>query len=240
MKRFFGVAAMLMATVAFFSCDPAESEYKFDYYYDNIYTVNKHKVRPEFADSLIAISNMDKFGLETGQRAHMVLRYYYDYSTMKAPKWEISSIVDIIPTLPLQTLDSVAAAGYNTLFTKLNYYELMDRYVQPVWVWDNRQNINISFQGLKDNAEFAMTVRGVYDGCVELDLLAKAKRSGNVTSCKLLTFDLSNVADFFSEEDKRSVAGIDSLKTRIYFMREENGVAKEVNILGGKFPNPVK
>ena len=50
MKRFFGVAAMLMATVAFFSCDPAESEYKYDYYYDNIYTVNKHKVRPEFGD----------------------------------------------------------------------------------------------------------------------------------------------------------------------------------------------
>ena len=103
MKRFFGVAVMLMATVAFFSCDPAESEYKYDIYYENIYTVNKHKVSPEFSDSLIAISNMDKFGLETGQRARMVLHYYYDYSTMKAPKWEISSIVEIIPTLPLQS-----------------------------------------------------------------------------------------------------------------------------------------
>ena len=240
MKRFLGVAAMLMATFAFFSCDPAESEYKYDFYYDNIYTVNKHKVSPEFSDSLIAISNMDKFGLETGQRAHLVLRYYYDYSTMKAPKWEISSIVDIIPSLPLQVLDSATAAGYNTLFTKLNYYELMDRYLQPVWVWDNRQNINISFLGLKDNAEFAMSVRGVREGCVELDLRAKAKRSGNVTSSKLLTFDLSNVADFLSEEDKNSAAGIDSLKTRIYLMREEDGVVKEVNFLGGKFLNPVK
>lgn len=240
MKRFLGVAAMLMATFAFFSCDPAESEYKYDFYYDNIYTVNKHKVSPEFTDSMIAISNMDKFGLETGQRAHMVLRYYYDYSTMKAPKWEISSIVDIIPSLPLQVLDSATAAGYNTLFTKLNYYELMDRYLQPVWVWDNRQNINISFLGLKDNAEFAMTVRGVYDDCVELDLLAKAKRSGNVTSSKLLTFDLANVADFLTEEDKESIAGLDSLRTRIYLKREENGVVKEINILGGKFQNPIK
>lgn len=240
MKKFFGVAALLMAAFAFFSCEPAESDYKYDFYYDNIYTVNKHKVCPEFTDSLIAISNMDKFGLETGQRAHLVLRYYYDYSTMKTPKWEISSIVDIIPSLPLQSKDSVNAAEYNTLFIKLNYYELMDRYLQPVWVWNNRQNINVSFMGLKDNAEFAMTVRGIYDGCVELDLLAKAKRSGNVTSSKLLTFDLSNVADFLSEEDKRSVAGIDSLKTRIYLKREEDGVAKEINILGGKFPNPVK
>lgn len=240
MKRFLGVAVMLMATVAFFSCDPAESEYKYDIYYENIYTVNKHKVSPEFSDSLIAISNMDKFGLETGQRARMVLHYYYDYSTMKAPKWEISSIVEIIPTLPLQSKDSVDATVFNTSFSKLKHYELMDRYVQPVWIWKNRQNISISFFGLKDNAEFAMTVRGVYDDCVELDLLAKAKRSGNVTSSRLLTFDLTNVADFLTEEDKESIAGLDSLRTRIYLKREDEGVVKEIDIIGGKFQNPVK
>ena len=116
----------------------------------------------------------------------------------------------------------------------------MDRYVQPVWIWKNRQNINISFFGLKDNAEFAMTVRGVYDDCVELDLLAKAKRSGNVTSSKLLTFDLANVADFLTEEDKESIAGLDSLRTRIYLKREDEGVVKEVDIIGGKFQNPIK
>lgn len=240
MKKFFGVAAMLMATVAFFSCDPAESEFKYDYYFDNIYTVNKNKLYPEFSDSSIIVPNVDKFGLETGHRAHLVLRNYYDYSTMKAPKWEIATLVDVIPTLPLQVLDSADAAGYNTVFTTLNSYELMDRFVQPVWVWNKLQNINVSFIGLKDNAEFAMSVRGVRDGCVELDLRAKAKRSGSVTSSKLLTFDLSNVADFLKEEDKKSLAGVDSLKTRIYLMREEEGVVKEVNFLGGKFPNPIK
>ena len=147
MKKFFGVAAMLMATVAFFSCDPAESEFKYDYYFDNIYTVNKNKLYPEFSDSSIIVPNVDKFGLETGHRAHLVLRNYYDYSTMKAPKWEIATLVDVIPTLPLQVLDSADAAGYNTVFTTLNSYELMDRFVQPVWVWNKLQNINVSFIG---------------------------------------------------------------------------------------------
>ena len=247
MKRFFGLAALLSVALAFFSCEPAETGYEFEYYYDNIYTVNKHKVRPEFQDSLLTIYNMDKYGLETGHRARMVLKYYFDYSTMAYPKWEIAELIEVIPTLPLQAKDAVNAEEYNTLFTSLNYYELMDRYLQPVWVWNGLQNINIEYKGLKDNAQFAMTVRGIgvdetdeKNVCVEFDLHAKAQQSGNVKSSKLLTFDISNVADFLTDEQKSRIAGIDSLKTRIFLKSEVDGVAKETNILGGKFANPVK
>ena len=247
MKRFFGLAALLSVALAFFSCEPAETGYEFEYYYDNIYTVNKHKVRPEFQDSLLTIYNMDKYGLETGHRARMVLKYYFDYSTMAYPKWEIAELIEVIPTLPLQAKDAVNAEEYNTLFTSLNYYELMDRYLQPVWVWNGLQNINIEYKGLKDNAQFAMTVRGIgvdetdeKNVGVEFDLYAKAQQSGNVKSSKLLTFDLSNVADFLTDEQKGRIAGIDSLKTRIFLKSEVDGVAKETNILGGKFANPLK
>lgn len=240
MKRFFGIAALLMATLAFFSCDPAESGYKYEYYFDNIYTVNKHKVSPEFEDTLVTVSNIEQYGLETGQRARMVLRFYYDYSTMKTPKWEITELVEVIPTLPLKSKEDVDAAEYSTLITKLPIYDLMDRYLQPVWVWKNCQNINVSFKGLRDNAQFAMAVRGISGDSLELDLLAKAQQAGNVVSSRLLTFDLSNVADFLTEEEKKSIAGKDTLWTRIYFKREDNGAAREINILGGKLPNPVK
>ena len=101
-------------------------------------------------------------------------------------------------------------------------------------------NINISYFGLRDDASFAMSVTGVNEDCVELELRAKAKRSGNVTASRLLTFDLSNVADYLTEEHKKSIAGIDSLRTRIYFNREENGAVKRVDIIGGKIANPVK
>ena len=247
MKRFFGLAALLSVALAFFSCEPAETGYEFEYYYDNIYTVNKHKVRPEFRDSLLTIYNMDKYGLETGHRARMVLKYYFDYSTMAYPKWEIAELIEVIPTLPIQAKDAVNAEEYNTLFTSLNYYELMDRYLQPGGVWNGLQNINIEYKGLKDNAQFAMTVRGIgvdetdeKNVCVEFDLYAKAQQSGNVKSSKLLTFDISNVADFLTDEQKSRIAGIDSLKTRIFLKSEVDGVAKETNILGGKFANPVK
>ena len=247
MKRFFGLAALLSVALSFFSCEPAETGYEFEYYYDNIYTVNKHKVRPEFQDSLLTIYNMDKYGLETGHRARMVLKYYFDYSTMAYPKWEIAELIEVIPTLPIQAKDAVNAEEYNTLFTSLNYYELMDRYLQPVWVWNGLQNINIEYKGLKDNAQFAMTVRGIgvdetdeKNVCVEFDLYAKAQQSGNVKSSKLLAFDLSNVADFLTDEQKSRIAGIDSLKTRIFLKSEVDGVVKETNILGGKFANPLK
>ena len=240
MKKLFGIAVALMSTIVFFSCEPAEQEFRYDYYFDNIYTVNKQKLRPEFEDSLITITNMEQFGLVTGQRARMVLHYFYDYSTMRYPKCEINDVVEVIPTLSLSVMDSVAVAEYATPFVKLHYYELMDRYCHPVWIWDNKQNLNISFKGIKDNANFAMSVRGVSGDSIEFDLYAKAEKAGNVTSTKLLTFDLSDVDDFLTEEQKKSIAGKDSLWTRIYFKREEDNAVKEVNILGGKFANPVK
>ena len=36
MKRFFGLATLLSVMLAFFSCEPAESGYEFEYFYDNI------------------------------------------------------------------------------------------------------------------------------------------------------------------------------------------------------------
>ena len=159
---------------------------------------------------------------------------------MKKPELKVYQIINVIPTLSLVPKEEIDTLVYNTPFNKLHKYEFMDRYAQPVWVWKNRQNINISYFGLRDDASFAMSVTGVNEDCVELELRAKAKRSGNVTASRLLTFDLSNVADYLTEEHKKSIAGIDSLRTRIYFNREENGAVKRVDIIGGKIANPVK
>ena len=240
MKNFFNMASALLFSVALFSCEPAEQGYTYDYYLDNIYTVNKHRVIPEFDDTMLMVSNMDQFAFQTGDRVHMTLRNYYDSNTMPKPQLSIYNVVEVIPTLPLVGKESVDTAEYNALFNNLHQYEFLDRYAQPVWVWDNRQNINISFFGVKDDASFVMAVRGVGEDCVELGLYAKARRVGKVTNTRLLSFDLSNVADFLSDEEKAKVAGIDSLKTRIYLKREDEGKVKEVSILGGKFANPLK
>ena len=240
MKKLLNIALLSLVAAVLFSCDPIEPHYKYEYYYDDIYTVNKHTVSPEFSDSVIPISNMDTYGYQTGDRLHMTLRYFFDISTMSRPLCEIAHVTRKIETRPLAQPGSIDTAEYNAVFNKLDYYEFADRYVNPVWIWKNRQNLNIYYYGIEEGAAFAMAVRGVSEDFVEFDLFAKATRSGKLTNSKLLTFDLSNVADFLTEEQKSSVAGMDSLRTKIYLKREVEGAVKEVNIIGGKFANPVK
>lgn len=241
MKKLFNILLLSVAAVSFFSCDSAEQEFKFDYYYENIYTVNKHKVQAEFSDSLIAVANMDesmaRYGFESGDRARMVLRYYYNANTMKVPQWSIAEFYEVIPTLPLSA--SVDTALYNTPFNMLHMIDFMDRYANPVWTWKNRQNINISYFGAENDASFAMTVAGVDGEYIDLNLYAKAKRVGNATCVELLTFDMSDLS-MLSDEQRASVAGMDSLKTRISFSRELNGKVEKATILGGKVANPYK
>ena len=183
---------------------------------------------------------MDSYGYQTGDRVHMTVREYYDASTMKKPVYEIAGVTRKIETLPLSQAGTVDTTEYNAAFYKLEYYEFADRYVNPVWIWNNRQNLNLSYFGTKVGASFAMSVRGVNDDCVELDLMGKTNRNGQEVNSTLLTFDLSNIADFLTAEQKNGIAGKDSLRTRIYLNHEANGAVNKVNIIGGKFANPVK
>ena len=84
------------------------------YVYD-IYTVNKHTVRPEFEDTAFMVQNMAQYPLQTGDRAYMVLKYFYDAESVKYPQWTIEKVLDIIPTRPLQAKDSVAFEGITIL-----------------------------------------------------------------------------------------------------------------------------
>ena len=240
MKKLLDISLLSSLILVLFSCDPIEPEYRYEHYFDDIYTVNKHTVSPEFSDSVIRISNMDKYPFVTGDRVHMTLRYYFDLSTMKMPLWEISHVTRKIGTLPLTAPAGIDSAEYDAVFNKLHNYELASKFVKPVWIWKNRQNINISYFGVEEGASFVMAVRGINGDCLELDLYAKAKSNNEHTTTRLLAFDLSKAGDFLSEEQKNSIADIDSLRTRIYFNRKVDGEVKRVDIIGGKFANPVK
>lgn len=240
MKKLLDISLLSSLILVLFSCDPIEPEYRYEHYFDDIYTVNKHTVSPEFSDSVIRISNMDKYPFVTGDRVHMTLRYYFDISTMKMPLWEISHVTRKIETLPLTAPAGIDSAEYDAVFNKLHNYELASKFVNPVWIWKNRQNINISYFGVEEGASFVMAVRGINGDCLELDLYAKAKSNNEHTTTTLLAFDLSKAGDFLSVEQKNSIADIDSLRTRIYFNRKVDGEVKRVDIIGGKFANPVK
>lgn len=240
MKKFFGYILLALSAILVWSCEPAESGFTQTIYIDNIFTVNKHTLRPEFEDTTYMMQNMASYPLQTGDRARIIIKYYYDAYSGKLPEWNIVNVVEKIPTRSITAQDSAMCADFTTPFTAINYYELMDRFCNPLWVWNDCQNINITYKGVEEGAEFAMVVRGVADDCLELQLLAKANTIGEVETTKLLTFDLKNVGDFLSKEQKDSVAGIDSLRTRIYFQRLDKGELREVNVIGGTWANPFK
>lgn len=242
MKKFISTIFVAVVSVAFVvSCGPADQEFTEERFVDNIYTVNKHAVIPEFTDTSYMVSNMAQHPLQTGDRVRMILRYYFDAGSSKMPQWSIYHIGEIIPVRPIVAKGEVDTLEYATPFVGLDYYELMERYYNPVWIWKNRQNINIIYKGVEDEAQFAMAVRGISGDFLELELYAKAKSIAEVKTTKLLTFDLNGVESLVAPEEQSLVKDIDSLRTKIYLKRlDEKGVVSEASIIGGKFRNPFK
>ena len=240
MKKFIAGLFALVSLVSVVSCGSAEGGFTEERFVDNIFTVNKHTVAPEYSDTSYMVTNMDSYALKTGDRARMVLRYYFDASSGKMPEWSIYQVGEIIPTRDIVAKSEINADEYQTPFVGIDYYELMDRWYNPIWVWENRLNMNLIYKGVKDDAQFAMAVRGISGDCLELELYAKAATLGETKSTTLLTFDLNDVEAVATPEMQASARGVDSLRTRIYFKFLDNNVVKEGNLLGGKFANPFK
>lgn len=217
----------LAATVVMWSCGPAEMSYTQEFTLQGLYTVNKATVAPEFSDTFFFVRNIDEYELETGDRALLLLHYYYDAFSGVAPKWDITKVIKKIPVRPLSS--DVDTAAYDTPLTGLQPLNFFNKFETRAWVWKEKQNICIKYKGVEENASFAMTVRGVKDGCIEFDLFVNAPECEKETET-LLTFDISNVADYLSDGDKALLT--DSIKTRIYGKRIKNGVLEDWTISG--------
>ena len=223
MKRLYSMFAAMSAALLMWSCGPAEISYTEEWTYQGLYTVNKATVQPEFGDTMIFVRNMDEFELETGDRAFMVLHYYYDAYSGKAPVWNITQVIKKVSVRPLSVPVDVDTAAYMTPVTGLQAMNFYDDFEAKTWIWKGKQNINVKYRGVEDDASFVMTVRGVKDGYVEFDLFVNAKESDKEVAT-LLTFDITNVADFLSDEEKASLPeDIDNINAKIYLKRMNNG-----------------
>jgi hypothetical protein len=225
------------------SCDQAENSLTFDNYYEHICTVNKWTVTPEFADTSYRIENMDRFNyLSTGDRAKLVLRNYYNSEATKYPEWTIDKVVEIIPTREIVSKDQINAEEYNTLVTSINDYRIGDQMTKAIWVWNNLQNINVQYQGVEDGAQFAMTVIGVEENCVHLQLHVKAAVSGSAKSETLLTFNLLGLEDVLSQNELSTLVGYDKLQTQVWVncLLPVTGEVKNIATPVTEFANPFK
>lgn len=248
MKNLFKMFPVLAAVAAmsFMSCGEAENEISFDRYYESIFTVNKATIAPELEDTSYMVMNMDKFELQTGDRARMKVRYYYDSNVTKFPEWTIQSVVEVIPTRQIVAKDAVDAAEYNAPVVlnasgSLYSYVMGNRPVDPIWVWNNIQNVYVHYRGISDNAQFALSVKGVKDGCVELQLHIKAAALGNVKSDKLVSFDLRSLENVLTESEKASLRSYDKLKTQVFLTYLTSAGKTEVGATPAcEFANPFK
>ena len=223
MKKLYSMFAALSAAVLMWSCGPAVQSYTEEWTVHGIYTVNKATVQPEFADTFLFVRNMDSFELETGDRAFMTLHYYYDAYSGKAPQWDITEVVKRVPVRPLSVPAEVDTAAYVTPVTGLQALNFFDDFEAKTWIWKGKQNICIKYKGVEEGASYALTVRGVKDGFVEFDLFVNAGESEREIAT-LLTFDISNVADFLNDEEKALLpADIDKINAKIYLKRMNNG-----------------
>lgn len=193
--------------------------------------VNKATLRPEFEDTILrVVNNPWDFGLETGDRAHVIVHFYYDAYSGKSTEWDIVSVVEEIPVLPITARDEIDADSYDMLFTGLADYELYDRYVHAAWVWENRLNVNVAYKGVPETAEFAMSVRGVSNDTIDVNVLARTAESSDTAKTRLLTFDLNGIGNHLTNEEKMAVKEYETLKFRLHF-KVKDGIEGSYKIL---------
>ena len=222
MKKLYSMIAVLVAVVLVWSCGPAEFENSVTYELEALCTVNKSRIEPEFSDSTYLFAkNVDQFGLETGDRAFLKLTCTYNLYSEATPMWTIVDVKKKIPVYPLSA--NIDTASYKTPVIALDPVDFFNEFTALTWVWNKKQNISIVYKGVEEDASYAMTVRGVRDGYVELDLFVNAKE-GTADVKTLLTFDISNIADFLRDSEKASLpSNLDEIKTIIYMKRMNNG-----------------
>ena len=226
MKRLYSILSAVAVAVVLWACGPAEVENTVTYNLEALCTVNKSRIEPEFSDSTYLFAkNVDQFGLETGDRAFLKMTCTYNLYSETEPLWTILDVVEKVPVYPLSA--DVDTAAFDTPITFLEPITFFDQFTALTWVWKGKQNISIVYNGVEESASYAMTVRGMNDGCVELDLFVSAKESTAEVK-KLLTFDISNIADFLNDEEKAQLpSNLDDIKTRIYIRRMEGGSLKD-------------
>lgn len=230
MKKFYSVIAAFSAAVIMWACGPAEIEYKQEFTLQGLYTVNKATVAPEFSDTMFFVRNIEDYDLKTGDRALLLLHYEYDAYNGKAAQWTIEEVLKRIPVYPLSLKSDINTDAYTTPITGLQPLNFFNAFKTTSWVWKGKQNLSIKYMGVEESASFALAVRGVNNGSVEMELFVDAEESDKEVAT-LLTFDISNIADFLSDADKASLpSNIDDIKTTVYVMRMSDGEPKEFPI----------
>ena len=224
----------------FCACDPVEPEFTYDEKFLDIYTVKYgNALVPElYADSTIYVSNFSDYGLKFGDRVTLVLHYHLNAYDSKDNYVNIVELVEKIPTLSITPRETEDDAEYDLPLGVRDYMA----FKPYIWVWNNRLNVNALFAANPETTSFRMSLRGVANDTIMMDLLAKADEPLEEKSTKLLSYDLVNLEAMFTDAEKEALKSFEKLKFRIY-MKEKNKDGKLLdrpyNTVTGEYANPL-
>ena len=207
-------------------------------YIEGIYTIKAKTVVPELSDTFYYISNFDDFDLQQGERAFMRVTYNFDtYYGPRTATWKIDKIINKIET---SELTAPADIDQEKMSSHINGVNFLFAY-EPVWIWDNKQNINVVYYTKKNAGEFKMSPIGIINDTLHLRLWSDIEK-GELGASSLCTFDLSNVDELLNEADRETLSKLDTLHTRIttLYLGARDDAPHLETITGGKCVNPFR
>lgn len=240
MSNIKGIFFALVCMLSVMACEPVQNELTYDTDILDIYTVkNGNVLVPEFyGDSSVYVDNIKDFDLQAGDRVTLILHYHFDAYNTKENYLKIMELVEKIPTLSMSPRDGAEDVAYGLPLGVMDYL-----YYKPhMWVWNNRLNVNVLFDANPETTEFKLTLRGIANDTVTMNLLAKADEPLEKKSAKLLSYDLADLPGMFSDDEKVALKSYEKLKFRVY-MKEKDKDGKLLDrpytVVTGEYANPL-
>lgn len=241
MKKIIGIfATVAFMAFAIVSCEDPENTT--DGYIEGLFTIHGHHVIPETSDTMYYVNNMNEFGLKTGERGIMRIKYEYDsFMGPLTAKWEIGKVYSLIPTRTLTAASEIDEAEMDSYFADVYNFVAYNNYGYA-WVWKNIQNINVIYytDGSKE-PDFRMSADGFANDTLKLHLWAGNITDGDNKIGELLSFDISNAASMLDEAERSQLVLPDTIYTTITadFGVDKNEIER-ATIYTGKCANPYK
>ena len=220
--------SVLLIAVA---CEPVQNSYVVDSYSVDVYMVNGNAtLTPELGDTILRVSNFSSYDLEPGDRACICLHYHFDAYNSKNCELKIADVMEKIETLELDPRENTADESYD-LPIGVYDYNLCKPYA---WVCNNRVNVNALFKAKPAATDFVMSLAGVKQDTLLLNLRAKTTAPSDTAFTKLLSYSLDGIGNMLTDEEKAGLQGHEKLKLRVQM---KDGW---IDVSTGEFVNPLR
>ncbi|MBQ8543412.1 MAG: hypothetical protein IJ436_08060 [Bacteroidaceae bacterium] len=238
-KIFSNLLLIVLSVVAFSACDNGEESLEYEGYFLNVYDVKEGgnsyylSFAPAFADTVYSIKKTEALGLSAGDRAYMVMKYYFDAYAMDRPHTTAAEVITKISRRSMSAKGSFDVALYNHPFSSvelLTFSDMSGEFAFNNFLWADGETQNIAVKYNKDlNCTPKMTVDSLRNGVLYFRLYANLENRGWVDNetysyenipgkvCKVLSFnmDWDMIFNELSTPEKDEIVAIDSLRSCI-------------------------